>query len=349
MGRKPMSNVQVTTDRPTTAGARWRNVGADVSDCETVKEVCEKSKCDFEVKLFPIQTVETLPIPGKETHQHVIDPDHRMPVRMDTLESMGAVGADYNAVQMWDSFGIIQPLIDSGKIVFETAGTLYGGRRYFLVTRLAERIQIGPDEIEQCIVIHGSHNGDYAVSANFLPVRCLTGVTLLDRCFNKMGAMHGTPASSVSIKHTKNAQHRIGISQKIMGDGINFFHKYCARLERLAGNPFDDVQFKAFLNALFPDPENKKVIDLTRTRKPVNPENREIIGDIYTGSDHKLITGTEYGAFSSVCEFVDKHRGTRVQKGKDEDEVKLTALWFGQGATIKAKAMNMLMGENLLG
>ena len=57
------------------------------------------------------------------------------------------------------------------------------------------------------------------------------------------------------------------------------------------------------------------------------------------GSSLKTSRGTAFGLLNSVTEFVDHHR--RAQSVEN----RLDAAWFGQGALLKQKVWDALLGE----
>ena len=67
-------------------------------------------------------------------------------VREDTDQVLGVVSDDYVVVQNRDCFAFLANLLGS-ELVFETAGSLWGGRQVFITAKLPDHITVGGDEI----------------------------------------------------------------------------------------------------------------------------------------------------------------------------------------------------------
>jgi len=65
-------------------------------------------------------------------------------VREDTGEVLGIVSDEYEVVDNRDAFRFLDALIGS-ELHFETAGSLWGGRRVWCLARLPEHVELGGD------------------------------------------------------------------------------------------------------------------------------------------------------------------------------------------------------------
>jgi len=67
-------------------------------------------------------------------------------VREDTGRVLGIVGADYVVVQNQQCFAFLANLLGS-ELIFETAGSLWGGRQVFITAELPDHITVGGDDV----------------------------------------------------------------------------------------------------------------------------------------------------------------------------------------------------------
>jgi hypothetical protein len=87
---------------------------------------------------------------------------------------------------------------------FETAGSLWGGRRVWCLARLPEFIALGGDLSATYIYVANSHDGSMAVTAAATPIRIV--------CANTLGAAlrqaeHGASAQrTFRFRHTGKAE-----------------------------------------------------------------------------------------------------------------------------------------------
>jgi hypothetical protein len=81
--------------------------------------------------------------------------------------------------------------------------------------------------------------------------------------------------------------------------------------------------------------------DIKTNASPVNEKAMAKVVSLFTGqgrgSDFSSAKGTAYGLLNAVTEFVDHER-----KAKNTD-YRLDSAWFGQGAALKQKAMELAL------
>ena len=79
-------------------------------------------------------------------------------LREDTGEVLGIVSDEYEVVENRDAFRFLDALIGS-ELHFETAGSLWGGRRVWCLARLPEYIELGGDRSATYLYVANSHDG----------------------------------------------------------------------------------------------------------------------------------------------------------------------------------------------
>ena len=77
---------------------------------------------------------------------------------------LGIVSDEYEVVDNRDAFRFLDALIGS-ELHFETAGSLWGGRRVWVLARLPEYVELGGDPSATYIYVANSHDGSMAVTA----------------------------------------------------------------------------------------------------------------------------------------------------------------------------------------
>ena len=98
-------------------------------------------------------------------------------LREDTGEVLGIVSDEYEVVDNRDAFRFLDALIGS-ELHFETAGSLWGGRRVWCLARLPEYVELGGDLSATYIYVANSHDGSMAVTAAVTPIRIVCANTL---------------------------------------------------------------------------------------------------------------------------------------------------------------------------
>jgi hypothetical protein len=122
-----------------------------------------------------------------------------------------------------------------------------------------------------------------------------------------------------------------------MAAGLRRFEEYA---NVLASTRFTDRQMQAAVDQVFPIPEDTK----DHTRLAATRDNVARLFE-YEGRGLDGIRGTAWGAWQAFTEQVDHHRTIRRSKGADSQSARLESIWFGAGATLKAKAFAAIASQ----
>jgi phage/plasmid-like protein (TIGR03299 family) len=158
-------------------------------------------------------------------------------LREDTGDVMGIVSDEYEVVDNRDAFRFLDALIGS-ELHFETAGSLWGGRRVWVLARLPEYIELGGDQSATYVYVANSHDGSMAVTAAATPIRIV--------CANTLGAAlrqadHGASAArTFRFRHTGNLQAKFAEARQVLGMTITYQEQFKALADRLALEPISE-------------------------------------------------------------------------------------------------------------
>ena len=101
----------------------------------------------------------------------------------------------YRPLQNEEHCDFLNHLADASGAIFDTAGSLRGGRQVFVTMRLPETVLVGGvDELDLNIAALNSHDGNSAFRLLVTPVRVV--------CANTQAAALRHHVASVSIRHT---------------------------------------------------------------------------------------------------------------------------------------------------
>jgi phage/plasmid-like protein (TIGR03299 family) len=140
--------------------APWHGLGAVLEEPPaTVAEAIEASGLGWNVAKEHIAVD-----PGDEPDDDWLLPrceqisGYYATVRQDTREVLGIVGERYRIVQNHEAFAFIDQLLGSA-IHFETAGSLHGGRRVWVLATLPDHVEVGGDAVRPYVLLMNSHDG----------------------------------------------------------------------------------------------------------------------------------------------------------------------------------------------
>ena len=98
-------------------------------------------------------------------------------LKEDTGEVLGIVSDEYEVVDNRDAFRFPDALIGS-ELHFETAGSLWGGRRVWVLARLPEYIELGGDQSRQVLGMSINYQKQFKVLADRLALEPISYGTL---------------------------------------------------------------------------------------------------------------------------------------------------------------------------
>jgi phage/plasmid-like protein (TIGR03299 family) len=104
----------------------------------------------------------------------------RILVRSDDESILSTVGPDYVVVQNEDAFKFFDPFVQDGHATFETAGSLNGGKRVFILAKISQDpiTIVKGDEILPYILLSNAYLRNTAVTVGFTSVRVVCQNTL---------------------------------------------------------------------------------------------------------------------------------------------------------------------------
>jgi phage/plasmid-like protein (TIGR03299 family) len=251
-------------------------------------------------------------------------------LRDDTGEVLGIVSDEYEVVDNRDAFRFLDALIGS-ELHFETVGSLWGGRRVWVLARLPEFIELGGDQSATYVYVANSHDGSMAVTAAATPIRIV--------CANTLGAAlrqaeHGSHAErTFRLRHTGNLQAKFAEARQVLGMTINYQKQFKALADRLALEPISEgaLERRVLRHLWVTDDENlgrraRENRERTIERVLAIFGGRGIAGDT-TGNS----PGTKWTAFNAIAEHLDygrryTARTNQVQRSFEDTALKQRAL-----------------------
>ena len=236
---------------------------------------------------------------------------------------------EYEVVDNRDAFRFLDALISS-ELHFETAGSLWGGRRVWCLARLPEYVELGGDLSGTYIYVANSHDGSMAVTAAVTPIRIV--------CANTLGAAlrqaeHGASAQRMfRFRHTGNLQTKFAEARQVLGMTIDYQRQFKALADRLALEPISAAALEhRVLRHLW------VIDDDTGTSVRANRERAiERVLAIFGGRGGAGDTtgnspGTKWTAFNATAEHVDHGRRyttrtNQMQRSFEDTSLKQRAL-----------------------
>lgn len=277
------------------------------------------------------------------------DEENVVLVRSDTGERLGIVSADYQVVQPFEVLEFFRDLVAGQGFELNTAGTLFGGKKYWALAKVTEAVFSGWDKVGGFLLLSTSADGKSATEAQETTIRVVCRNTLNQ-------ATREDVAKRIRISHRQrfdagSVQRQLGLAKEnfaAMCESINALTKakvseaaaedFVLRLLRPTKETVEMVNsmsptdsFEALLNR----PAKLEVEEEQETVR--RPRGADTILELFLGggmgSDQKGSKGTAWGLVNAVTEYVDHHA-----TAKTPDHLMDRAMW-GTGAELKVEAM----------
>jgi phage/plasmid-like protein (TIGR03299 family) len=309
----------------------WHGLGVEVTEAQTSEEAIIKAGLNWEVEKRPVYLEGGVKIPG-----------YYATVRISDSKPLGVVGERYTVLNNADAFRFFDEVVGTHDAIYETAGSLRGGKLIWILSKLPGHVGWSEDPIEEWLVLSNAHDGSRQVNVLASPVRVV--------CANTLNVAIQNARVDFEIRHTSGIMDRVVDAREALGLTTMYFEQMGEVMRSLKEFRMAEEEIKKYVYGLFPlkvKNENKltgfedvmnvelgpriktyieKVLELTETGK---------------GTDIQGVKGSAYGAFNAAVEFADHWQPV---KGKNDSMLfrKLDSLWFGSAARFKQRAFDQI-------
>ena len=264
--------------------------------------------------------------------------------RSDTNGLLGVVGKDYSPFQNAAMFDVFKDLAavdrSDGGLGFsiETAGAFQGGKVVWALAHLPDLgIRIGDDESRTYLLVSNGHTGNRTliIAPTTVRVICKNSLRLAESQARER-RKHPGLAGGFTLKHTPGIHEAVNEAKAAFAATIASHKVTKAVWNRLADVPLTKKREADLMQMVFGTPgpdETDRARALRKSREDrIAAINASVTAQLRGTKD------TIFSAMSSIIEWAEHDRQTRVTDGGDADESRLFSATFGSGAELKAKA-----------
>jgi phage/plasmid-like protein (TIGR03299 family) len=258
----------------------WHELGTILEGVITSEEAIKAARLEWKVEQLPVFT---------SNNWAEAIPSYVANVRSDTKEVLGIVSDRYCVAQNKDVFTFADELIgtNTAKCTYETAGSLWNGRRVFMLVNMPQGRILG-DDYQPYLCLSNAHDGSSSLQV------FLTGIRVV--CNNTLQAALNTAKRKISIRHLSCMENRKEEALRTMGAASKYFHDLEAFAAMLAGRAVNITQV---LDRLFPDSQA-----MSKRQLNTNREVKDIIKTILTQKDDlQNFKGTAWGAYNATADY----------------------------------------------
>jgi phage/plasmid-like protein (TIGR03299 family) len=285
----------------------WHGLGTVVSGLLNSRDAIAAAGLDWTVEKRNLTTSDGMLLP-----------DWVATVRTDTKAPLGVVSTDdYKIVQNVEAFDFFDSVIKSKSAVYDTAGSLRGGKRVWIMAKLSGDFFIGKDAHERFALLVTSHDRSYSLMMQLITTRVV--------CQNTLSVALGRATNQIKIAHRGDIRSKESAAREALGIANNYFAGMKEVIERLSSQIMLNRQMTRLTEVLIPSHTEDKVAS-TRALT-IRKDIEELF---WRGAGNKGIN--RYDALNAVTDYVDHSRTVRKTGNRLESSI------LGSGARIKQRA-----------
>lgn len=255
----------------------WHGLGEIVEGTLCSAEAIEKAGLNW--------TVESKPI---YTEGGIVIPNHKANVRDTDNKVLGIVSDRYQIVQNKDAFDFTDSLIGEG-CQYETAGSLMGGKKIFLLAKMPEK-KILEEDFDPYLCFTNSHDGYGAIKAIMTPVRVV--------CQNTLSLALSKATRSWSTKHIGNLESKLAEARHTLQLANEYMDELAVAADKLAHTKITDEEVEKILSELFPINEE----DSDRRKHNIQEVKNQFMVCMFA-PDILKYKNTAYGMVNAASDF----------------------------------------------
>jgi len=245
--------------------------------------------------------------------------------RSDTTGALGIVSDSYKVVQPREVLEFFRDWANAGGMTIESAGVLFGGKRYFATAKLAEGVCVDgdSDKVVPYALLSTSADGSLATEARWTTVRVV--------CNNTLSMARGGKAA---VRVTHRSEFKADDVRGVLEDANAEFKAFMEMSRTLAGikvaRPLaEDLTMNLFKTGTKDADAIKESRGFIRVMELFNGAAR--------GASLETAQETAWGWLNAVTEYADHHI-----RAHSEENRTASALW-GQGDALKNKAVGLAL------
>ena len=262
----------------------WHGLGTKVDEAPTSAAALRLAQLDWTVDQHPVFA------DGNEVA------GYKANVRSSDGRCLGIVSNRYKVVQNVDAFSFTDSLI-GGDVRYETAGSLNGGRKIWLLARLPET-EICGDKTDPYMVFSNTHDGTGAVRVCMTPIRVV--------CNNTLNLALGSAQRAWSVRHVGDISTKLNEARHCLDMANQYMGELGIEADRLANKTVTDERLKQILDELFP--ANDDMSDIQK-RHVQRLKDEYLV--CYFAPDIAKFRGTAWGAVNAMSDMVTHNKPHR--------------------------------------
>ena len=263
----------------------WHGLGTRVEEAPTSSDALRMAGLDWNVVQRNIQVCGGAKIQNYKAN--IRDSDGAV---------LGVVSDRYKIVQNAEAFEFTDSLI-GGDVRYETAGSLNGGRKIWLLAKLPETEIVG-DKTEPYLCFTNTHDGSGAIRVCMTPIRIV--------CNNTLNLALCSARRAWSVRHTGDMASKMHEARVCLEMACAYIDELGQTADRLANTTVSRDKLGEILDEMFPITE-----DSTDRGKQNIQKLKDDYMVCYFAPDIMKFRGTAWGAVNAMSDMISHNAPRR--------------------------------------
>ncbi|MDD4834011.1 MAG: DUF932 domain-containing protein [Lutispora sp.] len=225
----------------------WHGLGVQVQEAPRSVDALKLAGLDWKVNQEPIYTADMFKIDGFKAN-----------IRSTDKKVLGVVTDRYSVVQNDEAFQFTDSLLGEG-VRYETAGSLAGGKRVWLLAKLPDTHTILGDEVMPYLVFSNSYDGSAAIRVAITPIRVV--------CQNTLNLAMANAKRMWSAPHVGRIEEKFEEAKQTLLHANHYMTQLNKEAENLIRKYLTDKRAKEFIQELIEMPDNATVVQARNTNR----------------------------------------------------------------------------------
>ena len=210
----------------------WHGLGTKVLEAPASKDALQLAGLNWRVMQEPIYTAMEELVDGYKAN--VRDSDRKV---------LGVVTDRYRVIQNDEAFAFTDELLGAG-VKYETAGSLQGGRKVWLLAHMPHEYIISGERISPYLLFSDTHDGSGAIKVALTPIRVV--------CQNTLNLALANAKRSWSMIHTGDIREKMQEAKDTLFLAEKYMDELGKEFEALRMRKLTDKQVMEYIEILLP-------------------------------------------------------------------------------------------------
>ena len=293
----------------------WHGLGTMVEEAPDSREALIAAGLDWDVVQRPVFTQDGVKVPGYFAN-----------VRQQDGSILGVVTSRYKVVQNRDAFAFTDALLGDG-VRYETAGSLMGGRKTWILAKLPTRYIIQGEQILPYLVFSNTHDGSGAIKIAMTPIRVV--------CNNTLNLALDTADRSWSIHHTGDIAAKLEGARETLFMAEDYMNELGKGFEDLSRKRLTDAAVDEYIKELLPIADDAS----ETTEKNILRLRKDVATRYFDAPDLQGLRKNGYRFINAVSDFATHAAPIRRTRNYQENLFNKTM----EGNPLTDKAYRLVM------